>query len=192
MSGDWHTFEIVPRTIRSSPPLGDMCHAEASSTCWHRLFHGTVLAYGFPISPRAAGKGVEIPFDLMVSLATVKTSLQRDSGGTILIGHLLMLYVSGDLGGGEVQWHCAQVEEKDSARFLSGDVISLNDDFDRLSKSRTFLGYDDAEVVLANQDLLESNTVEPSDLGERNEEYRDCPRGYVSLGLTIKSNLREM
>ena len=55
-----------------------------------------------------------------------------------------MLYVSGNLDGGEVQWHC---EDKDSARSLSNDMISLNDDIDKLSQSRTFLGYDNDSLT---------------------------------------------
>jgi hypothetical protein len=55
-----------------------------------------------------------------------------------------MLYVSGNLDGGEVQWHW---EDKDSARSLSNDMISLNDDIDKLSQSRTFLGYDNDSLT---------------------------------------------
>ena len=76
----WHIFKIVPRTIHSSPPLGD-----TSPTCWHRLFHGSVLAYDFPISPRVAGKGIEIPFDLMIGLVVVWTKYNEIVAGLSLL-----------------------------------------------------------------------------------------------------------
>lgn len=140
-------FEIIPWTIDLTT-LEDLSHSE-TTTCWHRLFHGTVLAYGFPISQHTIGKGVEIPFDLMAGLLSVQAVVQRDNGGTILVGQSLMLYLLGNLEDG-VQWHCIEVGDEDfagtlpsSARIL--DFVDLNE----LSSSRTFLGYyQNAEVLL--------------------------------------------
>jgi hypothetical protein len=181
-------FEIVPWTIDSSTPMRDMSHAEVLPTCWHRLFHGTVLAYGFPISPRAAGKGVEIPFDLMVGLAAVNIALQRNNEGTVLIGHSIMLYVSDRLGDEGLQWHCAQVEDKDSARSLPSDTRPLNlKNLGLLSRFKTFLGYENAEVVLGTKGFPWSNPVGPSDLDEATRGIELAREGTFSFGLSIKS-----
>ena len=48
---------IVPKTTDLSTLVPATVPGEAISTYWHRLFYGTVLAYGFSISKRDRGDG---------------------------------------------------------------------------------------------------------------------------------------
>lgn len=44
---------------------------KASSSCWHPLFQGGVVASGFPIRTRNGESGIELPLGLMIELAGV-------------------------------------------------------------------------------------------------------------------------
>jgi hypothetical protein len=179
-------FEIIPRTIDSTT-LEDLSHPE-TTTCWHRLFLGTVLAYGFPISQRTTGKGAEIPFDLMAGLSSVHTAVQRDGGGTILAGHSLMLHLSDNLEDG-VQWHCTELGDKDSAQTLPKAASSLDFvDLNKLSSCRTFLGYyQNAEVLLGTERLLRSNPIMSSGLEHASRRIELAREGTFTFGLSIKA-----
>ena len=51
------------------------------------------MAYRFSIAKFDEGSGLEIPFELIVFLVQVRTSIDYD-GGTILLGHSSCLFLS--------------------------------------------------------------------------------------------------
>ena len=179
-------FEIIPRIIEIIT-LGNSNQPEITSNCWHRLFQGTVLACGFPISQRAKGRGVEIPFQLMTGLANITAAVQRDVGGALLIGDSLRLYAY-DETEDEVQWHCTLVKGKDFTERLPESTKSLDlTDFRRLSSLRTFLGYyPKAEVLLGTEHLLRSHNIQTSGLECPKRTIELAREGTFSFGLTVK------
>lgn len=152
---------IQPKKMASKILEQDLTGGEMSATasCWQRLLRGAVLAYGFPISEREKGLGLEIPFDLMVGLADIRTQIEVDEGATLLGGGTgVVLYPSEILNCG-TQWHCASVDDvADLVQRGSGPAAILTGyDINKLSNRRTFLGYyNQAEVLLGTRELVES------------------------------------
>lgn len=150
-------IEIRPKKIAIENLAHDAGGLESDSSCWHRLFPGAVLAYGFPISKRKEGVGLEIPFDLMVGLADIRTQIDVGGGATILGGPGIALYPTKTLKNG-VQWHCAGVDDDDYVAGSNKSMAVLEDyDLNDLSGRRTFLGYySEAEVLLGTMELVNS------------------------------------
>ena len=94
LTGSVSGFELFPETLDLSEMMPESTQDKITPTCWHGLFHGTILAFGFPISERDTGLGVEIPFKLMVGLANITTTIYQGVGGFILVGHSVMLFPS--------------------------------------------------------------------------------------------------
>jgi hypothetical protein len=181
-------FEIFPKTLNLSALVSGSTSDEMTPTCWHRLFHGTILAFGFPISERDEGVGVQIPFELMTSLANITTAIYQEGGEAILIGHSVALFPSEELRDG-IQWHCLGAGDNEPISSLAETFISLkNADFDELSSRRTFLGYyEKALVLLGTKKLLKANAVAGSDLNPANSRIELAREGTFSFGLSIKS-----
>ena len=112
--------------------------------CWHSLFANTVIARGFTIPNRESEIGVEIPFEVMMSLACILYPLDYH-GGTILRGVKLTLVPTAHYTG-SVQWHCIS-SEQDSYLPRASQVMKQlpewfkTNDFELLQNARTFLGY---------------------------------------------------
>ena len=84
--------------------MPDRADSEVNTTCWHHLLRGAVLVCGFPISPREDGMGLEIPFDLMVGLADIRTKIDFAEEAVLLGGPRIILYPTKVLRDG-IQWH---------------------------------------------------------------------------------------
>ena len=119
-------------------------------TCWLPLFVKGILARGFPIPPRPNDeKGVELPFQVMISLAKVMYPTS-DSGGTYLKGFSSILFPTAISPDDEsVQWHISFPSGL-KGYLPPGTVPPENDEHpwiktDNLealtSAHRTFLGY---------------------------------------------------
>jgi hypothetical protein len=117
---------------------------EAEKLCWHTMFANSVIARGFPIPPRGAEKGVELPFELMTTLASTWYSIDTNDG-IVLRGYSgALLPISRDED--RIQWHYHL--NVDPKKRISIDDISaaskhiLKDtDIVAISKQRTFLGF---------------------------------------------------
>jgi hypothetical protein len=171
--------------------LDSVGHEEAP-ICWHRLLRGAVLAYGFPISKRRGGTGLEIPFNLMAGLADIRTKIDIGGGAALLGGSGILLYPSKALEDG-TQWHCVEVNDDDDyAKYPSSSSPVLESvDFKKLSSPshRTFLGYyPQAKVHLGTRELVESmaGTASSSGLESSPERIELAKEGTFTGGFSIK------
>lgn len=154
---------IQPKNIGSKILGQSLTGMDKSASCWHHLFRGAVLAYGFPTSERVEGTGLEIPFDLMVALADIRTQIDVGQGITLLGGAGVVLYPTKILNGA-IQWHCARVDDDDYVKHGSDPAaIVKNHDINNFSGHKTFLGYyPQAEVLLGTRELVESIGLQAS------------------------------
>lgn len=121
----------------------DLVHGTENS-CWLPLFFGTVIARNYPIPEREQEKGLELPFDLMTTVAG-NVVPECYNGGIYLKGHSRMLYpVSGSIPG-SVQWHLLTSSSR--RKSLPDDLICAQTWMRMLDRRllssvpRTFLGY---------------------------------------------------
>jgi hypothetical protein len=112
------------------------------TTCWHPMFQNFVIAHNFPIPERGNEAGLELAFDLMVTLGRIWYPLDCFDT-TILKGYstaLVPIYEERD----SVQWHF--VADPDRAKQMELEKIKLycemavkNVDYESLIRKRTFL-----------------------------------------------------
>ena len=115
------------------------------SPCWPPLFGAAVMANGFPVPERGNEKGVELSFDIMVTLGRITYALELPCG-TILKGHSTMLIPTKGSGPDSIQWHF--VSSGAPGQYLSPETIPdslkphiLDLSVDQLRSKRAFLGY---------------------------------------------------
>jgi hypothetical protein len=168
----------------------ELLRNKTGPTCWHSLFPNGVLAQGFPIAERNEGDGIEIPFELMVTLAQVSISMDYEDGkgGTILIGHSATLIPSRFLENA-VQWH--YVEASDTQTLMEEIKACtewiLQRDISQLTKLRTLLGYfTEAQTPLGTEKLLDSGTVKSSGLDESKSRIEIAREGTTTAGFSIQ------
>ena len=120
--------------------------------CWLPLFLGACLVRGFPVPSRGEEVGVEIPLDLMISLAGPLYPVKKE-GGIYLQGFSRALYptvMSND--GGSVQWHLmsskSRLQKLEHGHLAAENWLQVPDP-SRLAAARTFLGvYREAAIHL--------------------------------------------
>lgn len=105
-------FVVQAKPLRPLPPLDT---ATTIGCCWINMFDGGyVLARGFPTPPRRYGRGIEIPFEIMVKQAMTYHAISHMTDGQdclILKGShtaLVPVYVDGLESidrTNEIQWH---------------------------------------------------------------------------------------
>ena len=183
-------IEIRPKKIDDPDTLTlDRADPEVNTTCWHHLLRGAVLACGFPISPREDGMGLEIPFDLMVGLADIRTKIDFAKDAVLLGGPRIILYPTKVLRDG-IQWHCAKADA-DLAELDSSSTTYLSKpDFKELSSRRTFLGhYRLAEVHLGTEELVKDMADHDltSNFPQVQARVELAREGTFSGGFSIKS-----
>lgn len=130
------------------------------SSCWEHLFHKVPVAH--KMIGRPWGRGLQLPFDLLVELAAAETYVAFN-GGTVLLGYFTALIpIEVDTGGKCIQWHLESLDE------AAGEVMSLQKlrelvKYDWL-KTRPenihgktcFLGWaSNANILLGTQKLVE-------------------------------------
>lgn len=134
--------------------LGNLQLPKGDEMCWHPLFPNTVIAYGFPVPPRSAEMGVEIPFDVMLRLARITYAVSYDDG-LVLSGFSTLLFPSAhhkpqsqaETLSHSVQWHLVTSAD-DHTRIPAGVELAKHDhiwvkilDEKLLRSARTFLGH---------------------------------------------------
>ena len=112
--------------------------------CWHAIFVNSVIARGFPIPDRPGGEiGIELPFELMTSLAHVRYSTIFD-GGIVLKGFTSMLFPTSAVSlHDSIQWHfesAAEGERMPISIVKNFPWVKITD-LESAAKARTFLGY---------------------------------------------------
>lgn len=157
--------------------------------CWHSLFVNSVIARGFPTPVREKEIGIEIPFEVMISLACILYPMEYQ-GGTILRGIKLTLAPTAHCSG-SVQWHCVS-DEQDSYLPRANEVMKQisewfkTSDFELLRTARTFLGYCKvAEVHLGTSDP-DYKSIKKSDAESERKGPRISREFSASLGVSAK------
>ncbi len=147
--------------------------------CWHSLFASSVIARGFSTPDRENEIGIEVPFEVMISLACILYPMDYQ-GGTILRGMRLTLVPTAYCSD-SVQWHCVS-SEKDSYLPRANELMEKvpewfkTPDFELLRTSRTFLGY---------------CRVAEIHLGTSGTDYRRIQRSNAALESTKAAISRE-
>ena len=129
--------------------------------CWHPLFPHAVIARNFPVRERLEGKGLEISFANMASMAQSVDMVQHE-GGLIAEGLRWYLIPSELLPSGGVQWHLefkrqggASPRKRTLFEVLRQDHLSKRFktlDIDYLIESRCFLAWaEEVEVVIGTE-----------------------------------------
>ncbi|KAF2246401.1 hypothetical protein BU26DRAFT_44873 [Trematosphaeria pertusa] len=114
--------------------------------CWHDLFRSCIVADSALPRYRDFGKGLEIPFDLMVSLAAVEFYLIID-GGVVFIGYQTVLFPTA------IQGDCAQFHSITSNNgqinpyALDLGERVLTEDPSQFKAMRCFLGWCEAAQI---------------------------------------------
>ena len=57
--------------VRPLPLLKLKKVEESSGACWLPMFKNSIIPCGFPIPDRGPGKGIELPFPLMIDQASI-------------------------------------------------------------------------------------------------------------------------
>jgi hypothetical protein len=126
-------------TLKALYPIADL-----ERSCWHRIYQGGVIAYGLPIPRRGKEIGVELPFDLMVSLTDIWYRVEYKDG-MILKGRTMALIPSA-VSSDAVQWHLVTSNRPDLELTLDDlqkhpvSVIPLSQLY-IVSQKRAILGY---------------------------------------------------
>lgn len=141
--------------------LNDLEEIPSGKYCWHALFPHAVIAKTFPIRDRLRGKGLEISFPNMASMAQ-STNLVECGGRLVAEGLKWYLIPSNLLPGDGVQWHLDFKRQEGTVprnktlfevlrqKHLSNRFKSL--DIDYLVESRCFLGWaEEVEVVIGSE-----------------------------------------
>ena len=185
---DGNLIQIVPKTMPLAP-TGLTGAQEETHPCWHQLMHGTVLAYGFPISreEQAVGLGLEIPFDLMLAMARVTTRMHLRDDALLLAGPKLALFPSESvLDKTAMRWHCLQVKEDGQIPKLPQDPSMAIVDVKTIREYRTFLGYYPRAVInLGTKSFIRRTEPIPSSgLKSSRERIQFSKEGAASLGIS--------
>lgn len=122
-----------------------------SSSCWHSLFRHTAVALNYPVTPRKEGKGLDISFSAMASLARTDMIVERQDGFVVrgLKWMLIpMKYLRHDHDRA-VQWHLIKVSDVDS--FLKNQKAWLKprnkSNLGEYIAKRAFLGWCDNTLI---------------------------------------------
>ncbi|KAE9367218.1 hypothetical protein N431DRAFT_429912 [Stipitochalara longipes BDJ] len=151
--------------------------------CWVELFNpGVVASRCLRRSLRRnSGRGLEIPFDMMVQLAAVENcswiesrshnTSSREDGGYVLLGfYTALIPMQASEDGKSIQWHLehskGEILQPSSLASIRGDWLMVKDP-NVFVKTKCFIGWcGRANVMLGTQDL--PNTVAWSGLPTRN------------------------
>lgn len=133
---DVPVYEVLSLPLHSAPAT--------ENSCWLPLFLATVIARNYPIPEREQERGLELPFDLLATVAGNMIPKCHD-GGIYLKGYSRLLYpVSGSIPG-SVQWHLLTSASRRVS--LPDDLICAQTWMRMLDRRllssvpRTFLGY---------------------------------------------------
>jgi hypothetical protein len=126
---------------------------EIDHCCWEELFQSCTLVLS-NLKPRIGfGKGMEMSFDLMLSLAAAEFQLVVD-GGVVFIGYRTILFPTA-LYGDCAQFHLLTASEGQINPYMQkyGSRI-LTEDATQFEKKRCFLGWcTNAQVNLGTKNL---------------------------------------
>ncbi|KAK5992283.1 Putative ankyrin repeat protein [Cladobotryum mycophilum] len=135
------------------------------SMCWTRLF-GSVVIAEYSIQ-REWGRGLELPFSMMVQLAAVENYC-RFNQGIVMLGYLTALVpISSDPENKSIQWHFESTEEPtaDCLRLENLDATKSENWFKAETTSifehtKCFVGwFEQANILLGTSRLLQHDKM---------------------------------
>ncbi|KAI9793060.1 MAG: hypothetical protein M1816_000958 [Peltula sp. TS41687] len=185
--------DVVFETVKSREfrlyTIGLQPIREEEYSCWHPMFVGSVIARGFPIPERRKEIGIELPFEVMISLGQILYPVEYEDG-VILKGYSTIL-VPTNQGPDSVQWHFIRTNDR-RKRIPMDSIIQYcpthfeTVDFTFLAGARTFVGYcRKAEIHLGTQgsgyEKIERSTARPE--GTRMELSREISASLGSSGM---------
>lgn len=144
------SFRVKVQSLELKPVGG-------SSSCWHSLFRHAAVALNYPVTQRKEGKGLDISFSAMASLARTDMIVERQDGFVVrgLKWMLIpMKYLRHDYDHA-VQWHLIKVSDVES--FFKIQIPWLKPKnkgkLGEYSAKRAFLGWcDDTSINVATKD----------------------------------------
>lgn len=163
-----------------------------SEFCWTKLFKCAVAVES--VLDRSWGRGLEIPFALMIELAAVE-NICTLNGQTALLGfHTILLPTAREDSTERVQWHFFSVDPKKGPLLPTHlesllEVGSLKLDVETLKTTTCFLGWvNNANIMLGTEELVERREKMQScrtlDPGITHLE-RDQVQGAVQVSFTM-------
>ncbi len=159
------------------------------SSCWHPLFANCVLVRGFTTPKRGKENGIELPFEVMLSLACIVYPMEYHDG-IVLRGVSLTLVPIAHVPG-SVQWHCV-FSKQDSSLSRADEVMKQipewfeTSDLQLLRTARTFLGYcGKAEIHLGTRDT-DYRRIQKSDAAGERTRAEFSREFSTSLGISAK------
>ncbi|KAH8911661.1 hypothetical protein BR93DRAFT_1531 [Coniochaeta sp. PMI_546] len=200
------SLKLSTVSIRLSPVGGYIMSLDQSylheqiehSSCWASMVPSAVVAAGFPIAKRdLRAQGVEIPFDIMTSLARV-SALTELEGHQMLLGPSMILFPShlimkdADPDAVEaVQWHC--MKSGDLGNPDTGGMIlrDLADDagpkmkIADLVRYRCFLGYFQRATVHLGTEKPTHKQATALGLPRSGQRIELAREGTLALGFNI-------
>ncbi len=117
---------------------------KTDSSCWHPPFANCVLVRGFTTPNRGKENGIELPFEVMLSLACIVCPMEYHDGVNLRGVSLTLLPI--DHAPGSVQWHCVFSKQESSLPRADEVTKQISEwfetsDLQLLRTARTFLGY---------------------------------------------------
>lgn len=150
---------------------------EKSRSCWHPLFQGGVIAWGFPFRGRNGQSGIELPLGVMIELADIVGPVFYE-GGIVLKGFSSIIFpvsrsdLSAEHGDNSIQWHSIHTLNDSPANLsllknFENRWLCQPTEMDKLIHTRTFLGcYKKVIVHLATKEvaynIIEQSALRPS------------------------------
>lgn len=175
--------------------------------CWIPLLRESILACGFPIAPRDAGLGLEVPVPLMMYLAGVHYPIEYNGQGIVFRSHIrpdpedFSMLVPTQKLGKAVQWHFVETktdqvrldDDEERSRFTNdmanSDSWYQTKDLDVLMNSRAFLGcWPYAKVLIGTREFC-SRTIQDSGLPTAGLELQISTAGNVNVGGNISAGI---
>jgi hypothetical protein len=128
------------------------------SPCWLPLFDQPTIAVGFPVPMRDGMVGLEMPLDIMATLAGASCAVEFE-GGVVIKGFSTIL-VPKHRSGDTIQWHLVVSEGEDRLTYhegleKAGPRIMLDElNLESLHSTRAILGWcSRTETVLGKESV---------------------------------------
>ena len=142
------TLQILPRALTTVPTKERLC--------WNEMMLPSVIVRGFPIPERFGEVGLELPFDMMVSLAGILYPIEFENG-VVLKGYSSVFLPVSKRESTSIQWHfkAAQTSGKrESIQSLVGEEqFEKIRDLDLLRQAKAFVGlWHEAHISLGTRD----------------------------------------
>lgn len=192
---DQSTFDPQKFRLRLQPLARHTEHY-----CWTSVVPSAVVATGFPIRSRPVrdskldGVGLEIPFEIMASLARV-SSVTELEGHQILLGPSIVLFpqkivLSTAHFETAVQWHLVRSEQlttPDTARELQQFAKSVGEKrrIADLAGLRCFLGYFGEATVHLGTETSTQKEIQTLGLPKSGQGIKFAREGTVTLGFNV-------